>query len=824
MKTGCRSVCRKGALFTCAITGLLFIDGVWAVNLTPGQTATVFAGGAPEVWGLQGATLNVEPGGQTLGINAGSGSTLNFTGGSTNGPVSVVGSTGTFTDSTLDATIGTGSRTGIGLAVTSQAANPNVLSSAVVTNSVIKGIGRGVNVSTGNSLTLTGTQVTGSGTGPTFLDNGSGLTAVGGNAVVQGGSVVTGSNRGAILVDNNAAFINPSLIVDDATITGTAGSGIFISSLQAANTPTVILRNGAVVSGGNGVLVQVGESTTPSRFVSTLDLQIDASTLAGDIQVFSNNVANVTMANGSRLTGNLTDISSLSLNNSELTGDIVQNTGAAPTISLANKARVTGTIINARSTTLDGTSTFNMVNDSSVGDLTLNGGTVNLRAGGVGFHTLTASSLAGAGTFAIGTDVAGHLSDLVNITGNASGDHLLAVQNTGVDAVQETHAQQLVHTGSGNASFAVIGGQVDVGTFVYRLEQRNADWFLVQQTTGGGEGPGGEGPGGEVPGGGGPGGEEGAGGEGGGGGTPIISPSARAVVGVFSAAPTVWYGELSTLRSRMGELRNGHEQGSFWVRTYGNKYKVSATDQVDYAQTQSGVSFGVDTPISNQDGQWLVGVMGGYSNSNLNLRLGTSGQVNSYYLGLYSTWVSTSGYYVDAVLKANRFSNKTDVRMSDGVKAKGDYNNYGFGGSLEVGKHIPFGDVWFVEPYAQASALWVEGENYGLDNGLEASSNHADSFVGKVGTHLGRTIALDRGGFVQPYVKVAAAQEFARSNKVKVNRTTFSDDLSGTRGEWGAGIAAQVSNVLQVHADLDYSSGERIEQPWGVNLGLRYSW
>ena len=141
-----------------------------------------------------------------------------------------------------------------------------------------------------------------------------------------------------------------------------------------------------------------------------------------------------------------------------------------------------------------------------------------------------------------------------------------------------------------------------------------------------------------------------------------------------------------------------------------------------------------------------------------------------------------------------------------------------------MGKHIPFGDVWFVEPYAQASALWVEGENYGLDNGLEASSNHADSFVGKVGTHLGRTIALDRGGFVQPYVKVAAAQEFARSNKVKVNRTTFSDDLSGTRGEWGAGIAAQVSNVLQVHADLDYSSGERIEQPWGVNLGLRYSW
>jgi len=269
MKTGSRSVCRSGLSFTWAIAGLLYIEGVWSANLTPGQTATVTAGSAPEVWALQGATLNVGPGGQTLGVNAGSSSTVNFTGGSTNGPVSVSGSTGTFTDSTLDATIGTGSRTGIGLSVISQVGDPNVLSSAVVTNSVIKGIGRGVNVSTGNSLTLTGTQVTGSGTGITYLDNGSGLTAVGGNAVVQGGSTVTGSNRGAILVDNNAAFSAPSLIVDDATITGTAGSGIFINSLRAANTPTVILRNGAVVSGGNGVLVQVGESTTPSPFLST---------------------------------------------------------------------------------------------------------------------------------------------------------------------------------------------------------------------------------------------------------------------------------------------------------------------------------------------------------------------------------------------------------------------------------------------------------------------------------------------------------------------------------------------------------------------------
>jgi outer membrane autotransporter protein len=796
MNKGCRLAGLRSAQAVFLLTGLFAGESTLAAVLTPGQSATVAAGAAPETWALNAATLNVNPGGQTLTVNATNASTLNFSGASTTGGVVVNGSTGNFANSSINAV------NAIGLSVVAPGQVPGTGSTVQVTDGVINGFGRGVNVSTGSTVTLTATQVTGSGAGATFVDNGYGLTLVGGSAIVQGASTVAGSNRGALVIDNGNSFLSPSLVVDNATITGQGGSGIYVDAFRGPATPTVILRNGAVVNSANGMLLQVGESTAASPFLATLALQIDNSTLTGNIQAFSSNVANISMSNASTLTGNLTDVTRLVMDNSQLTGDINQATGTLATISLANNSRVTGTIANARSMTLDATSTFNMVNDSSVGDLTLNGGTVNLRAGNAGFRTLTASSLAGAGTFALGTDLAGHLSDLVNITGNAAGDHVLRVQNTGVDAVDQATPQQLVHTGSGSATFAVAGGQVDVGTFVYRLQQQGTDWFLVPETTG----------------------DPGEPGEPGGPGDPVISPSTRAVIGVFSAAPTVWYGELATLRSRMGELRNGHEQGGFWARTYGNKYQVSAADQVTYSQTQSGVSLGVDTPVPIQDGQWLVGVMGGYSTSDLNLRLGADGQVNSYYLGLYSTWLSTSGYYVDAVLKANRFHNEADVIMADGVKAKGDYDNYGVGGSVEVGKHIQFSGDWFVEPYVQVASLWVDGENYGLDNGLQARSNHADSLVGKVGTYVGRTLALNRGGFVQPYVRVAAAQEFARSNRVKVNSTTFNDDLSGSRGEIGAGVAAQLSDVLQLHADLDYGNGENIEQPWGINVGLRYSW
>ena len=40
----------------------------------------------------------------------------------------------------------------------------------------------------------------------------------------------------------------------------------------------------------------------------------------------------------------------------------------------------------------------------------------------------------------------------------------------------------------------------------------------------------------------------------------------------------------------------------------------------------------------------------------------------------------------------------------------------------------------------------------------------------------------------------------------------------------GAGVAAQLTDVLQVHADFDYMKGNNIEQPWGVNVGVRYNW
>ena len=107
---------------------------------------------------------------------------------------------------------------------------------------------------------------------------------------------------------------------------------------------------------------------------------------------------------------------------------------------------------------------------------------------------------------------------------------------------------------------------------------------------------------------------------------------------------------------------------------------------------------------------------------------------------------------------------------------------------------------------------------------MEVDGNRSRSLLGKVGVTVGRDIQLANQMRIQPYLRTALAHEFIDNNEARVNGNSFDNNLSGSRGELGAGIAASLSERVQVHADFEYSNGERIEQPWGANVGLRYSW
>jgi outer membrane autotransporter protein len=649
-----------------------------------------------------------------------------------------------------------------------------------------------------------------------------GIDVSGGQAEIHNGVVKRGDGAAIELIMNARDPTTRSTARLSGSRVEGASYGVMISAagevwlnatqVQGIGVSSALKENGGMkVSGGIAHVLGGSHVTGEDSGIRIIDdthglvkqinfVEIDASKVSASagsaIEVtkvsptFENKtVAKILISNGSTLEaeGPLIDVkqestADVEINDSLLTGDLAADDTSTLNVVLRNHGQLNGNIVNGDSVIIDSSGRWQFAADNRVNSLALDGGSVGFT--GEGFHSLSLGQLSGRGVFDMRINLDNGTGDLLSVNGEATGRYRLRVQNTGLEAVPaEFDPLRVVHTEGGDAEFGLVGGRADLGVYSYGLERQGTDWFIV------GEGK-------------------------------EISPSTHSALALFNTAPTVWNSELTTLRSRMGEVR-GQAQGGGWMRTYGSRFNASLDSGVDYSQKQQGLSFGADAPVPVGNGQLLLGLMGGYSKSDLDIGRGTTGEVDSYYVGAYGTWLSEGGYYVDAVLKLNQFHNESKVAMSDGTKAKGDYSSKAVGGSLEVGKHIKLNDEYFVEPFAQVSSVWIDGSRYTLDNGMQARTRQTQSVLGKVGSTVGRSFAMKDGGVVKPYARVALAQEFSRSNDVSVNGQRFDNDLFGSRAELGAGVSVSLSERLQVHADFDYMKGEHVEQPWGANVGLR---
>lgn len=455
-------------------------------------------------------------------------------------------------------------------------------------------------------------------------------------------------------------------------------------------------------------------------------------------------------------------------------------------LSLDSNAQFTGKTVDVQQAGIGGGANWTMTDTSSVGSLAMNGGQVTFGDNAT-FYRLNVENLSGNGTFVMASDFSNGNTDFLNVTGNASGSHGLLMGSNGADPSLDS--LKVVHMGSGDAQFSLLnqGEQVDLGAYSYKLVQKgDQDWYLDRETR-------------------------------------TISPMTRTVMALFNTPITIAYGEMTSLRSRMGELRyNQGKNAGVWMRAYGNQHNIAdASSGVGYQQNQRGLTFGADAQLGESN--WTLGLLAGHSRSDLNLSYGSSGSIDSYYVGGYATWMDPeSGYYVDSVLKYNRYQNDAKVGLSDGTRTKGDYDTHGMSASVEVGKHIKLDDGYFIEPFAQVAAAAVAGKDFTLDNGFDANGDVSRSLLGKVGTTLGKTISLGGDSMIQPYVKAAFAHEFAQRNQVQVNNNVFNNDLSGSRAELGAGVAWTVAKDFQVYGEAGYMNGKNIEMPYSFSLGASY--
>ncbi|WPP00512.1 autotransporter outer membrane beta-barrel domain-containing protein [Pseudomonas sp. HR96] len=644
------------------------------------------------------------------------------------------------------------------------------------------------------------------------------IFAMGGSRViVKSADVQSQSPRAALSLVNSTALVTDSRIVSD-----TLGLSVSRNWSDGDDMASAILVNSTVQGGRAGMSMDSSQVLAyGSRIeggavgVEMADGRLtlaDGTRVSGDTGVemkaawfFGDSIGNHLVLNSAHVEGrsgsaivvkadNLgepTEANIILRNGSTLTASngVLVDVEAGADVGLeVSASHLTGELINLNRLALSDNASWTMTRDAAVGALTMDRGTVNLGGGDGDFRQLTLDRLEGNGQFNMGVDLAALQGDLLKVNGTANGDFRLKIANTGREPEAGASGLTVVQTGGGTGHFDVVGGQVDAGAFAYVLQREGDDWALVQKVDRQGR--------------------------------RALSASSQSVLGLYNAAPVVWSGELTGLRSRFDELRRTPAATGLWLRAQGAKYEVGHTDLRTYDMRQSGFTLGSDLALSQE---LTVGLLAGSSKADLDFSRGTRGSIDSVFVGAYAGWTEASGLYVDALVKANRFSNRADVLMSDGVKARGKYNDFGLGGSLELGKRLTLGEGWYLKPYAQLTALSVQGQGYRLDNGLTADSNAARSLNGRLGSQFGRTLAMAGGGTLQPYLKLAAAREFADGNQARINGQTFDNSLKGNSIELGTGFTAQLSEAWQMNAEFDYATGHRVDQPYGVSAGLRYA-
>ncbi|EOA9488880.1 autotransporter outer membrane beta-barrel domain-containing protein, partial [Salmonella enterica] len=283
--------------------------------------------------------------------------------------------------------------------------------------------------------------------------------------------------------------------------------------------------------------------------------------------------------------------------------------------------------------------------------------------------------------------------------------------------------------------------------------------------------------------------------------TGKLSNSAATVVSLAAAPVDVANLESDTLAKHMNSVRHGKDSG-VWVSYFGGENRNSTAAGPEYTLKTNGVMLGVDTLTEND---WLAGVAVSSARSDMSV-MNSSGDLNSYGAQFYMSRRYDSGVFVDSALQFNHFSNTAKARMINGQQAKADFSGNSYGLEAKVG-YAWNSEGFFAEPYVRAAARAFDGEHYALSNGMTVNSNDYKSMLGEVGADLGYQYDIS-GGYVKPYLHLAALNEFADGNSIRVNNVSLDNSVKGAAFQAGLGAEVKMTDNLGGYAAFDYTKGD----------------
>lgn len=442
-----------------------------------------------------------------------------------------------------------------------------------------------------------------------------------------------------------------------------------------------------------------------------------------------------------------------------------------------------------------------------ISNLTLDKGILNLRFGedGTSYKTLDVSTLSGnEGLFLVNAVLTeeNEISNRVEIQNAKAGTHRIHVNSaSGTEPTKPEQNGYLVRViNDEGATFVADNNKLEYGVYFRdysiknRLNENNeTEWYLAFDPQ----------P------------DE-----------PELTPSGEAVVALagMGAQNALYLNQLSDIRQRLGEIKNGVEDG-VWASVAAQKDRISGFSSTSFEQDAYRFNLGFDRKI----GQWLVGANIKAITANQETKdsqFKADGNAHSEGINLYATWYNEIGCYADLVLSLDRYHQQIENRMLNGTKIKGGYHNLGLGVSIEGGRKFSLGSdkTWFIEPQAQLSYYWMKGDDFSMSNAMEVEQDNFDSLTGRMGVAVGKdfidSLGNNKGQF---HARLGVNHEFLGDQIIRVNNIRFSDDLLGTRIYYGFAGEWKPYENIKLFGYVERENGSDYTKEFEVSAGIKYT-
>ena len=283
----------------------------------------------------------------------------------------------------------------------------------------------------------------------------------------------------------------------------------------------------------------------------------------------------------------------------------------------------------------------------------------------------------------------------------------------------------------------------------------------------------------------------------------------------------------NNMMRRMGDLRlNPEADNGIWARVYTGKLDSKSAYGRRFDQNYTGTEVGYDREIKVSSGKIYAGLLGTYLSSDPSYNNG-DGDLKSYGLGLYGSWISDKGHHVDLVVRGAKMDQDYTLRDSGGNRVTGDYDAWAYGMSAEYGYHKELKNQWFVEPQVEVAIGHIGSGNHTSSNGLKISQDSLNTSSGRLGILLGKEFGNGEDKKGSLYVRTSLLQDWGGNGSLSASYGGISQKLDtadhgGTSLELNLGGNIKFSKKANGYLELTKSFGGDVKMDWQLNGGVRF--